>query len=256
MRKLLKNTHQFRVFNEEGEISKNSKPWLTQELKHLIAQKHFLFNKWKRSPDSETYSEFKRLRNLVNRRLREAQNNFCINLFQKLPTRKEQWKFIKQKTSPSERVVKADEIRLDSGEISREPKNIVNCLNRAFANLGVFKGSIIACKYPDKLNIPKFTFITVTKKEFYSVIDSLDDNKAAGPGEFSIRLIKSGKLAIGVHLQFALNECIKENVFPTKMKLACVTPIFKKSDKLDSKNYRPISVLQLRVLQKFLSASF
>ena len=41
----------------------------------------------------------------------------------------------------------------------------------------------IACKYPDKPNILEFTFGTVTRKEFYSVIDSLDDNKAAGPGE-------------------------------------------------------------------------
>ena len=185
----------------------------------------------------KTYREFKRLRNLVNRRLREGHNNFCINFFQKLPTSKEQWKFIKQKTSPSERVVKVDEIRLDSGKISREPKNNVNCLNRAFANLGVFKGSHIACKYPDKFNIPEFTFRTVTRKEFYSAIDSFDDNKEAGPGEISIRLIKSCK-----HLQFALNECIKENVFPTKMKLAYVTPIFKKGDILDSTNFQPIPV--------------
>ena len=59
------------------------------------------------------------------------------------------------------------------------------------------------------------------------VVDSLDDNKAAGTGEISIRLIKSCKLAVGVHLQFALNECITEKVFPTKVKLAYVTPIFK-----------------------------
>ena len=100
----------------------------------------------------------------------------------------------------------------------------------------------IACKYPDKLNIPVFTFRTVTRKEFYSVIDSLDDNKAAGPGEISIRLTNSFELAIGVHLQFALNECIREKIFPTKMKLTYVTPIFKKGDTLDSTNYRPISV--------------
>ena len=31
-----------------GEIYENSKPWLTRELKHLITQKHFLFNKWKK----------------------------------------------------------------------------------------------------------------------------------------------------------------------------------------------------------------
>ena len=196
----------------------------------------------KKIRDSETYREFKRLRNLVIRRLREAHNNFWINFFQKLPTSKEQWKFIKQKTSPSERIVKVDEIRLDIGEISREPKNIVNCLNRAFTNLGVFKGSDIACKYPDKLNIPEFAFKTVTRKELYSVIDSLDDNQAAGPIEISIRLIKSCKLATDVHLQLALNECIKEKVFPTKMKLAYLTPVFKKGDKLDSANYRPNTV--------------
>ena len=152
-------------------------------MKHLIAQNIFCSINGKKIPDNETYKEFKRLRNLVNRRLREAHNNFSINFFQKLPTSKEQWKFIKQKTRPNERIVKVDEIRLDKGEISREPKNIVNCLNRSFANLGGFKGLDIACKYPDKHNIPEFTFRTVTRKEPYSVIDSLDDNKAAGPGE-------------------------------------------------------------------------
>ena len=53
---------------------------------------------------------------------------------------------------------------------------------------------------------------------------------------------KSCKLAIGVHLQFALNECIKGKTFPLKKKLAYVTSIFKIGDKLDSTDYRPISV--------------
>ena len=82
----------------------------------------------------------------------------------------------------------------------------------------------------------------MTRKELYSAIDPLDDNKAAGPGEISIRLIKCCKLAIGIHLQFALNECIKEKVLPSKMKPAYVTPIFQTGDKSDSTNYQPISV--------------
>ena len=67
-------------------------------------------------------------------------------------------------------------------------ENFSNCLNRSFANLGVFKGSDFVCKYSDKSNIHKFIFRIVTAKELYSVIDSMDDNKAAGPGEISIRL--------------------------------------------------------------------
>ena len=73
-----------------------------------------------KNPDSETYKDFKRLKNIVNRRLREVHNDFCINFFQKLPTSKEQWKFIKQKISRSEKSVKVDEIRLQRGENSRE----------------------------------------------------------------------------------------------------------------------------------------
>ena len=34
---------------KEGETYKSSKPWLTPKLKCLIAQKLFLFNKWKKN---------------------------------------------------------------------------------------------------------------------------------------------------------------------------------------------------------------
>ena len=181
-------------------------------------------------------------------------HNFLHEFLPNLPTSKEQWNFIKQKISPSKKNVKVDEIWLEIGEMSREPKNIVNCLNRSFVNLGVFKVSNIACKYADKLNITEFKFRTVTWKELYTAFDSLDDNKAAGLGEISIRLIKSCILAIGVHLEFSLNECIKGRIFPTKMKLNYLTPIFKNGDKLDSTNYHPISVTPS--FKKHLSASF
>ena len=94
----------------------------------------------------------------------------------------------------------------------------------------------------------------MTRKGLYSIIDSLEDNKAAGPGKISIRLIKSSILAIGVHLQFALNECIKKRILPTKIKLAYVTPIFKKGDKLDSTNDRTISVTPsfLKIFERLL----
>ena len=56
--------------------------------------------------------------------------------------------------------------------------------------------------------------------------------------------MKDCKLSIGTHLQFAINECIYANTFPEILKKAYVTPIYKKGDRHNPENYRPISVTQ------------
>ena len=52
------------------------------------------------------------------------------------------------------------------------------------------------------------------------------------------------------------NEVITQKCFPNNLKLADVTPVFKKEDASLLKNYRPVSVLQVvstiyeRIMQK------
>ena len=79
-------------------------------------------------------------------------------------------------------------------------------------------------------------------REIYKVIDNLDINKAPGPGYINAWALKSGKYALRTHLQITFNDCIQEKVFPTFLKDAHITPIFKKGDVSVLTNYRPISV--------------
>ena len=44
-------------------------------------------------------------------------------------------------------------------------------------------------------------------------------------------------------LKKIVNDTFKSNEFPKELKLADVTPVFKKGDATNVKNYRPISVL-------------
>ena len=51
-----------------------------------------------------------------------------------------------------------------------------------------------------------------------------------------------------------INECIKQNKFPNELKIADITPIFKKDDPLDKTSYRPISILPTvsRIFERIL----
>ena len=54
--------------------------------------------------------------------------------------------------------------------------------------------------------------------------------------------IIDGQSIIVPHLTFVINTCLDENIFPIELKKANVTPLFKKNDPMDAKNYRPISI--------------
>ena len=53
--------------------------------------------------------------------------------------------------------------------------------------------------------------------------------------------LKDSKLSIGTHLQFVVNESITKNTFPNILKTAHVKPVYKKGERLEPENYRPIS---------------
>ncbi len=56
------------------------------------------------------------------------------------------------------------------------------------------------------------------------------------------------KLAAGVLCNpfcYLLNECFVQSIFPQEVKLAQVSPVYKKGDPLLKQNYRPVSVLPL-----------
>ena len=67
-------------------------------------------------------------------------------------------------------------------------------------------------------------------------------------------MVKSVIDLISVPLSCIFNRSICEGVFPEKLKLAKVSPVFKKGNKSDMNNYRPISVLSVfsKILERIV----
>ena len=98
-----------------------------------------------------------------------------------------------------------------------------------------------------------FDFNFVSSDDISKIINSIDSTKKTS-GAIPIKIAKLANKKISKDLANCLNECIKQNKFPNELKIAGITPIFKKEDPLDKTNYRPISILPTvsKIFQRIL----
>ena len=82
-----------------------------------------------------------------------------------------------------------------------------------------------------------------TKNEILEIISSLDYNKAIRINSIPIKILKISKKQIAEHLCFIYNLYFSTGISPDSLKIAKVTPVYKKGSKLECANYRPISLL-------------
>ena len=73
----------------------------------------------------------------------------------------------------------------------------------------------------------------------------MNNNKFIGPYSIPVPLLKILKSHISPLISSLINDSFLCGIFPSKLKLAKVTPVFKKGSRQDKDNYRPISVLSI-----------
>src|SRR5271156_6923652 len=102
---------------------------------------------------------------------------------------------------------------------------------------------------------PKSIFCeAVTALELTNLINSLDVKKSCGPDNISVQLVRDNCCVLLQPLLYIFNLSLEQGVVPDLMKLAKVTPLFKKGDHGVTSNYRPISLLSVfgKLLEKLV----
>ena len=93
------------------------------------------------------------------------------------------------------------------------------------------------------VNPDHFHFAHISPEKVLSVIHSINVKKTNGYDRMPPRLVKLSSPYLCYPLCTIINICIEQGVFPDSMKHAEIVPIFKKGEKMEKSNYRPVSIL-------------
>ena len=96
--------------------------------------------------------------------------------------------------------------------------------------------------------------ITTNENEVESLLCIININKSSGPDGFDNWVLKHCAKLLSVLYSKLFNKSLGTGIFPSQWKQANVCPMFKKDNKSDKTNYRPISLLSsgLNILEKIV----
>ena len=104
-------------------------------------------------------------------------------------------------------------------------------------------------KAPQFLNIKKrkldsvFLFRKTTQEEVLKVIQNLNAKKSCQTSDTPTKIIKLNSDIFSNLIYKHFNCCIDKGEFPNDLKHADIVPIYKKNNKCEKENYRPVSIL-------------
>ena len=239
------------------------KPWITHSIIISAKKKNRLYREYLTKKTSESKLKYSRYRNKFTSIIRVAEKAYYANRFEALKANiKETWNLINS-------IIKCNlakkpnvtEIQVNN-HILKEPKEIADKFNEYFVNVGpnlarkippLSTSALISDTMPDPNPFSMFVD-PCTDDEIITVTKNLNNSKGIGLDGYSVRVVKHVINDIANPLSKIFNQSFSTGSFPSELKHARVTPIFKSDNVLLVSNYRPVSVLPVfsKILEKLM----
>lgn len=240
-------------------IRTNTKPWFNQDLAKLIKERDKYYLKKKKYPNNtehaKIYSEYNKY---VKDMIKSRKKTYFKEKFETCD-QKGIWeninKLLTNKTK--EHCCNIDYLIIDKNKIVKD-EYICEEINKHFAEVGLkLANQIVNVESDIEPDIQNSMFLdeeTVTDEEIEEIICNLNIKKSSGHDNIPIKILKIVKKEIIPILKYLIILSFKTSIFPDKMKISKVSPIYKDGNFSNPNNYRPISVLPScsKILEKIM----
>ena len=229
--------------NKKVIIRPNDSPWYTSELRTMRRRMLRAYHKFKSTKRENDWASYKTLKNEYHHGLDEAEAAYKQSLSSSLEHQrnsKRWWQTVKWLLG------KGGDTSYPSLNINDKNINLNKEKAEAFNNFFLSHSSIDESNavLPDDNEFPEgISNIVATENEVHDLLKCIDPSKSTGPDGVSPRLLKEAGVAIVPSLTKLMNLSLSSATVPDSWKLAHVIPLFKKGEKSEVNNYRPVSLL-------------
>ena len=132
-------------------------------------------------------------------------------------------------------------------EVVSDPTVICHEVNSFFSSIGRELDSNLTASHVSPMhylhgNYPSMTLTLTTSDEITNVIKQ-QKNSCPCHDNIHVKILKLASTVISPVLLRIINHSFQIGIFPDTLKIAKLIPIFKAGDRLQTSNYRPISIL-------------
>ena len=229
------------------------------EILDLIIKRDKLLKNFHRSKDELIYKDFCKTRNMVQRLIKETKRQYILEQTEKSKKdSKKLWSVLKFLGYNDKCKSKEPMILNINNSVCFDPVTIANYTNCFFINIAqklvnalpslcdLYSAFSQNCvNFYKKLGVTpnSFKLREVTPTFVNQQLKNLKINKSTGLDNIGPRFLNDGADALTGIITYLINLSIKNKTVPNCTKVAKVTPLFKKNNKLEIGNYRPVSVL-------------
>lgn len=230
----------FRVCVPKSNRKRQYPVWFTKEIIKNIKKKEKLRLKAKKSGIVETKRKFVTLRAKLKRDIKRAYNVYINRIqLQISGDSRAFWQYIKNKKG---NISTPSKMYLNQSHYA-DGKTIANAFATFFSS--VYDSSntmIVKCAEKDYLT-QVVSLNVIADHDVRDAVRSLKVNKSVGPDNIPSYIIKGMVDCLLQPLTFLFNLSLKTGTFPDEWKKVKICPIFKKGEKADITNYRPVAIL-------------
>ena len=216
----------------------NHQVWKNKNVRHHINQRKRLWKQYKVQKTMESKKEFRAVASLTKEVIKEAQKEFEDKLAEGLDRDpKLLYTYMKSKTKSHDTIGPLVD---ENGALECDPKKQANILNRYFSS--VFGTDLQDAVVRDVTEEDGLQLVYFDPEAIKKNVLKLKNKSSPGPDKITPRLLKECIELLKLPLSILFNMSIQEGVVPEDWRMANVTPIFKKGQKCQPSNYRPISL--------------